>query len=84
MSQIDMFDTIDFSIQLSQVSTASRDYNAIIMVIGGLRFSCDLQDGLGGERQIKIIRKIAESANVEIQAYGALKERFGNGERTDG
>lgn len=84
MSQMDMFEAVDASIQLRPVSTTGRDYNAIIMTVGGLRFSCDLQGGLGGDRQIQIVQRIAEAAGVEIQAYGGLEGRLGKGGRADG
>lgn len=84
MSQLDMFGSIEIGMQLRPVSTTGRDYNAIILNLGGLRFSCDLHDGQGGEAQIRIARRIAEAAGVEIQAIGGLRERLGNGGRADG
>ncbi|SFB19549.1 hypothetical protein [Azotobacter beijerinckii] len=84
MSQMDLFDSVDVSIQLRPVSTTGRDYNAIVMNVGGLRFSCDLHDGLGGDRQIQIAKRIAEAAGVEIQAHGGLGARLGRGGKSDG
>ncbi|MCJ0972703.1 hypothetical protein MST27_04895 [Pseudomonas sp. PS1] len=76
MSQLDMFCEQPFSILLKNKETATRRYDAIVLVISGLHFSCDLQSGASGERQLRIISSLAERAGAEVVAHGELLKRL--------
>lgn len=76
MSQLEMFIEESFSIHLKNMETATRRYDAIVMVVSGLHFTCDLHAGSGGDRQLRIISKLAERAGSEVRAHGALLSRL--------
>ena len=76
MSQLDMFCEQPFSILLKNKETATRRYDAIVLVISGLHFSCDLQSGPSGDRQLRIIFSLAERVGAEVMAHGELLERL--------
>ncbi|HCJ30634.1 MAG TPA: hypothetical protein DHV63_15415 [Pseudomonas sp.] len=76
MSQLEMFIEEPFSILLKNMETATRRYDAIVMVVSGLHFTCDLHAGPGGDRQLRIISKLAERAGSEVRAHGALLSRL--------
>jgi len=76
MSQLDMFCEEPFNIQLKSMENAARRYDAIVMVVAGLHFSCDLHSGSGGDRQLRIISKLAERVGAEIAAHGELLGRL--------
>lgn len=75
-SQLDLFGDEPVSVLLKRCATTSREYDAIVLVVAGLHFSCDLQAGEAGDRQLRIIRRLAGRAGIDISAHGSLQERL--------
>lgn len=64
-------------IQIKSMQNAQRNYDAIILKIGGVGiFSKDLLSGPGGDSDIRRIKKLADELGIDVDCYEPqLQER---------
>ncbi|MDP9528536.1 hypothetical protein [Pseudomonas protegens] len=64
-------------IQIKCMQNTARTYDAIILKFNDMHFSKDLLSGEGGNRDIRRVKKMAESAGIDIDCYEPrLQERI--------
>lgn len=57
------------SIQLRSGQAGSQNYDAIVLQLGGIRFSSDVGQGLPGDLQIRKAMKIASESGVALDCF---------------
>lgn len=63
------------SVRITNQATTARSYDAIVVCAADLKFVCAINDGHGGDRQIRLAHRLAKAHGADWIVHPDLSQR---------